>query len=120
MRAKFHGVLSTLNEHLELNEKLASEEGKAKVRKYNVLKSEFERYCNKLPVVGFNSQPLIKRYLPSSLERLDTLPNLVICKENSYMVLETKRLQYLDLTNYLAAGTSLSASYKAYVVTDLK
>ena len=124
MRAKFHDVLSTLNEHLELNEKLTSEKGKAKFREYKALKSEFERYCDKLPVVGFNSQrydlPLIKRYLPSSLERLDTLPNLVICKENSYMVLGTKRLQYLDLTNYLAAGTSLSAFYKAYGVTDPK
>ena len=36
------------------------------------------------------------------------------------MALGTKRLKYLDLTNYLAAGTSLQAFYKAYNVTDSK
>ena len=64
--------------------------------------------------------PLIKRYLPSSLKRLDTLPELVIKKNSSYMALETKRLRYLDLTNYLAAGTSLSAFYKTYKVKNPK
>ena len=36
------------------------------------------------------------------------------------MALGTKRLQYLDLTNYLAAGTNLSDFYKAFNVTDPK
>ena len=36
------------------------------------------------------------------------------------MVLGTKKLQYLDLTNYLAAGTSLDKFYKAYEVESPK
>ena len=95
-----------------------------KHHEYLTLEYGFERYCDRLPVNGYNSQrydiPLIRRYLPSSLERLDTLPNLVIRKDNSYMALGTTRLKYLDLTNYLAAGTSLSSFYKAYNVSDPK
>ena len=83
--------------------------------KYINLIHDFTRYCDRLPVIGFNSQ---RKYLPSSLDRLDKLPNLVICKNNSYMALGTNRLKYLDLTNYLAAGTSLSSFYKAYNVSD--
>ena len=36
------------------------------------------------------------------------------------MALSTKRLKYLDLTNYLAAGTSLDGFYKAYNVPTTK
>ena len=36
------------------------------------------------------------------------------------MLLSTERLRYLDLTNYLAAGTSLDAFYKAYNVSAPK
>ena len=108
----------------EKEEETRSNEEKAKMKQLNILQCEYTNYCDKLPVVGFNSQrydlPLIKRYLPSSLDRLVTLPKLVIRKENSYMALGTKRLKYLDLTNYFAAGTSLSSFYKAYNVSDPK
>jgi hypothetical protein len=36
------------------------------------------------------------------------------------MVVSTKKLKYLDLMNYLAAGTSLDSFYKAYNVTTPK
>ncbi len=95
-----------------------------KLKQHQSMLPELEKYCNQLIIIGFNSQrydlPLIKRYLPSSLKRLDTLPELVIKKNSSYMALETKRLRYLDLTNYLAAGTSLSAFYKTYKVKNPK
>ena len=124
MREKFEWVFDELQEELITLEKLKSEEGKKKCKKYQTLYHQLEDYCDKLPIVGFNSQrydlPLIKRYLPSALQRLDALPSSVIRKEKSYMLLATKRLKYLDLTNYLAAGTSLSAFYKAYNVTDPK
>ena len=75
-------------------------------------------------IIGFDSQnydiPLIKRFLPSALSRLDTLPSLVIKKNNRFMALRTKTLQYLDSTSYLAAGTSLRDFYKAYNVKSPK
>ena len=126
MREKFQWVFDILEEKLQSfeEEETQSDEEKAKIKELNTLQCDFMNYCDKLPVVGFNSQrydlPLIKRYLPLSLERLDSLPDFVIRKNNSYMTLRSKSLQYLDLTNYLAAGTSLSAFYKAYNVTDPK
>ena len=133
MRAKFQWVFDTLTKGKEFYRELVKSKNQKNVkcdedmRKYNqysALLCDFQQYCDRLPVIGFNSQrydiPLIRRYLPSSLERLDSLPGLVIRKESSYMALGTKRLKYLDLTNYLAAGTSLDAFYKAYNVTNPK
>ena len=127
MRKKFQWVFDKLEEKLqsfEEDEETQSDEDNAKIKELYILQCEFINYCDKLPVIGFNSQrydlPLIKRYLASSLERLDSLPDFVIRKNNAYMTLHSKSLLYLDLTNYLAAGTSLSAFYKAYNVTDPK
>ncbi len=64
--------------------------------------------------------PLIKKYLPYSLQKYDTLPDRVIKKGTAYMLISTKKLKYLDLSNYLAAGTSLSAFYKSYNVNTPK
>ena len=94
------------------------------LKKLKTLKSSLENYCNQLIILGFNSQrydiPLIKRYLPSSLKRLDSLPSWVIKKGNAYMSISTKNLKYLDITNYLAAHTSLENFYKAFNVTTPK
>ena len=59
---------------------------------------------------------LIQHYLPSSLSSLDTSPSCFIKKGNSYMTVATRSLKYLDLRNYLAAGTSLEKFYKSYNV----
>ena len=124
MREKFQEILDTLDGKLEYLEQFKFGDGLRKYNEHRALKCGFENYCDRLPVIGFNSQrydiPLIKRYLPYSLHKLDTLPEMVIRKDNSYMALGTKTLQYLDITNYLAAGTSLASFYKAYNVTDPK
>ena len=67
--------------------------------------------------------PLIRQYLPfylSSLERLDSIPSFVIKKNTSYMAIATDKLKYLDLCNFLAAGTSLESFYQAYNVATVK
>ena len=85
------------------------------------LMSKFEYYCDQIVVLGFNSQkydiPLIKNYLASSLSKLDNLPRFVIKKDGGYMAIASDRLKYLDLMNYLAAGTSLEKLYKAFDVS---
>ena len=93
-------------------------------KRFRSLLSALYTYCDQLIVIGFNSQrydiPLIRKYLPASLRRFDSLPYKIIKKGNSYMCLSTKRLKFLDLTNYLAPGTSLSALYKSYNVKTPK
>ena len=116
MREKFQWVIDGLEQDICKNPE--------NVKKYQTLLNSLLKYCDQLVVVGFNSQkydiPLIKRYLPSSLQSFDSLPKCIIKKGNSYMLIATKRLKYLDLTNYLAAGTSLENFYKSYNVTTPK
>ena len=64
----------------EINIKLNAEK-----KKYKTLYNSLMKYCNQLIIIGFNSQkydiPLIRKYLPSSLKRLDTTPSFIIKKE---------------------------------------
>ena len=123
MRYKYRFVFEALHEKMnELDWKV--EEDREALSHLKWLYKTFCRYTDILPVVGFNSGrydiPLTRRFLPLALKKLDTLPTFVIKKGRSYMSLCTKRLQFLDLTNFLGAGTSLKSFYKAYKVTQGK
>ena len=112
MRSKFAWVIQKL-EAMEKCESVAPH-----------IRKRFLQFCDVLPIVTFNGQkydiPLIRKYLPLSLKKLDDLPKFVIKKTRSYMAIGTERLKYLDLVNYLAAGTSLAKFYKAFKVKNLK
>ena len=91
---------------------------------FKFLKTMFQRYCDQLPIISFNGSsydlPLIRQYLLLALEKYDELPTRPIKRNRAYMLLATERLKYLDLTSYLAAGTSLSKFYTAYKVSSPK
>ena len=120
MRRKYSSVLTELAERMEREEE---EEGEM-FSHLKWLYGSFAKYIDTLPVVGYNSGrydiPLVRRFLPLALEKFDSLPTFVIKKGRSYMSLCTKRLHFLDLTNFLGAGTSLKDFYKAYKVTQGK
>ena len=83
------------------------------------------RYIQQHTVLGFNSQKydllLIKKYLPSSLIKLGGYtPRQVIKRGKGYMVIATQKLKFLDITNYLAAGTSLANFYASFNVSTPK
>ena len=92
-----------------------------KFKRMKSVRTSLGSYCDKLVVLGFNSQkydiPLIKKFLPISLAKLDVLPKFVVKKNGGYMALGSRRLQFLDMTNYLAAGTSLEKFYKSFGVS---
>ena len=125
MRKKFEEVFNLLNQEivkLEVHLETPTEDDAYKLneKRYKKMKSllpSLSKYCDQLVVLGFNSQkydvPLIRRYLPSSLERLDTIPSFVIKKNTAYMAISTQNLKILDICNYLAAGTSLIDFYKS-------
>ena len=132
MNKRFETLFTELDEDLQdIKEKLETP-GDPKDQKYNekcqkklqTLKASLEKYCNQHIILSFNGSrydlPLIKRYLASSLKRLDKLPPQIISKDRNYMVIATDRLKFLDLLNYLAAGTSLANFYKAYNVKNPK
>ena len=83
------------------------------------------KYISQHTVLRFNSQkhdiPLIRPHLPSSLTKSsENNPEQVIKKTNGYMSLGTPKLKFLDITNYLAARTSLDKFYRAFEVSTPK
>ena len=60
---------------------------------------------------------LIKHYLPSSMLKAGCDIKNVIKKAGGYMNISSDKLNFIDMTNYLAAGTSLVKFYKAYNVS---
>jgi len=76
-----------------------------------------EKWCNQVPVVGFNSGKydlnLIRKYFAEILAETDEKIN-VVKNGTRIMFIETKELKFLDISNYLAPGTSYEKWVKAY------
>ena len=86
------------------------------------LQELFERYCNVLPVFGFNSGRfdinLLKKYLlPILVEDKDIEP-IVIKKANQYVSFKFGDVQLLDILNFLGGATNLDSFLKAYKTGD--
>ena len=84
------------------------------VRKENLIK-EFEVYCRKLIVIGFNSASydlnLIK---PTLIQQLLGKIDFVIKKANNYLCIKTEKLRFLDIRHFLAPGFSYRKFLIAY------
>ena len=83
-----------------------------------------ERYMSQVPIIGFNSAKydlnLIKRCLAKHLEMHEASQAFVIKKDNAYACIATDKLKFLDITQYLAAGSSYAGFLKAYQVAGSK
>ena len=88
------------------------------------LREHSERYCNLLPVFGFNSAKydinLIKSYLlPILVNERDFEPT-VIKKANQYVSLKFGDIQLLDIMNFRGGAKSLDPFLKAYETKETK
>ena len=88
------------------------------------LQESLERYCNVLPVFGFNSAKndlyLIKFYLlPIRINEPDIEPT-VIKKANQFISFKFGDNQLLDIMNFLGGATSLHWFLKAYETSETK
>ena len=87
------------------------------------LKEHFERYCNTLPLFGFNGAKydinLIKLYLLPILVNERQIEPTVIKKANQFVSFKFGDVQLLDIMNFLGGATSLD-SYKAYKTEETK
>ena len=88
------------------------------------LQVSLERYCNVLPVFGFNSANydlnLIKSYLlPILINERDIEPT-VIKKANQFISFKFGDIQLLDIMNFLGGATSLDSFLKAYKTSETK
>ena len=88
------------------------------------LQEHFERYCNVLPVFGFNSAKydinLIKSYLLPILVNEQDIEPIVIKKANQFVSFKFGDLQLLDIMNFLGIATSLDYFLKTYKTKKTK
>ena len=88
------------------------------------LQEHFERYCNVLPVFGFNSPKydinLIKTYLLPILVNEQDVEPTVIKKANQFVSFKFGDIQLLDIMNLLSGATSLDSLLKAYKTKETK
>ena len=90
----------------------------------NDLHEHFERYCNVLPVFGFNSAKndinLIRSYLfPILVNERDIEPT-VMKKANQFVSFKFGDIQLLDIMSFLGGTTSLESFLKAYKTKETK
>ena len=88
------------------------------------LQEHFERYCNLLPVFGFNSTKydinLIKSYLlPIPINERNMEP-IVIKETNQFVSSKFGDVQLLDIMSFLGGATSLDSFLKAYKTAETK
>ena len=88
------------------------------------LQESLERYCNVLPVLGFNSVKydlnLIKSYLLPILVNERDIEPTVIKKANQFTWFKFCDIQLLDKMNFLGGATSLDSFLKAYKTSETK
>ena len=88
------------------------------------LQEHLERYCNLLPVFGFNSAKydinLIKSYLLPILINERNMEPTVIIKANQFVSFKFDDVQLLDIMNFLGGATILDSFLKAYKTAETK
>ena len=88
------------------------------------LQEHLERYCNVLPIFGFNSAKydlnLIKSYLIPILVNERNIQPTVIKKTNQFISLKFRDIQLLNIMNFLGGATSLDSFLKAYKTSETK
>ena len=85
---------------------------------------QFERYCNVLPVFGFNSGKydinLIKSYLLPIVVNERGFEPTVKNKVNQFVSFKFVDIQLLDILNFVSGATSLDPFLKAYRTKETK
>ena len=93
-------------------------------KQLNDFQESLERYCNVLPVFGFNSANydlnLIKSYLLACLVNERKIDPTVIKKANQFISFKLGDIQLLDIMNFLGGATSLGSFFKAYKTSETK
>ena len=88
------------------------------------LREHLERYCNVLPVFGFNSAKydinLIKSYLLPILINERNMEPTVIKKANQFVCFKFGDVQVLHFMNFLGEATCLDSFLKAYKTSETK
>ena len=125
----YKDVFEQINEvklnHIERETRAMSKKGVENVTlRFTKLEKDLQMYLKDLLVFGFQSKgfdiPVMKEHIVKYLIETSNKINLVIKKGSKYMTLQTDRLRFLDISNYLPQGVSLSDYLKAMEVETPK
>ena len=85
---------------------------------------QMETYMSQVPIIGFNSAKydlnLIKRCLVKHLGLHESNDTFVVKKNNAYTCIATETLKFLDMSQFLAPGSSYAGFLKAYHISQQK
>ena len=99
-------------------------EGKTPSHPLQKVYRQLETYMSQVPVLGFNSAKydlnLIKRCLAKHLNLHEETGTFVVKQNNAYTCIATDSLKFLDMTQFLAPGSSYAGFLKAYHVEEQK
>ena len=88
------------------------------------LQEHLERYCNVLPVFGFNNAKydinLMKSYMLPILVNERNMEPTVIKRTNQFMSFNFGDVQLVDSKNFLGGATSLDSFLNAYKTLETK
>ena len=105
------------------NEETRDESKMKKSHPLHAVKLKYDKWIKQIPVIGFNSAKydinIIKTHLVKALRRMDPI-EFVVKKSNAFMCLQTERLKFLDIRNYLAPGFDYATYLKAYQCVAMK
>ncbi len=97
---------------------------KLMIKKLVNLQNDFGKYCSQVPVLGFNSSRydlnLIKGYFISKLEATSEKPTEIIKKNSAYASISVENFIFLDVSHFLAPGSSYSKFLKAFGIEEKK
>jgi len=97
-------------------------EGKSPSHPLEKIYGQLETYMAQVPVLGFNLAKydlnLIKRVLAKHLNLHEESGTFVVKKNNTYTCSATESLKFLDMSQFLAAGSIYIGFLKAYHVED--
>ena len=141
IKSKLTRTLESLNERRSRNQRVfdfedhcfedCNEEKDASTQFLQMQKNQLiepqehiERYCNVLPVFGFNSAKndinLIESYLLPILINERNMEPIVIKKANQFLSFKFGDVQFLDIINFLGGATSLDSFLEAFETAETK
>lgn len=117
----------SLNEYDLESEDIVNENNRIRNMMYNYVQkllTNFTNYCMQTPVLGFNSSKydinLVKNKLTKVLGMHEKKKSYAIKRNNSYTCIATSRFRFLDMSQFIAPGTSYAKFLKAYGVEEEK
>lgn len=135
MRDQFEEVLEQLDEfcrqrgNLEVSySKSTGSEYSCSSQKLERLKAELEVYLKTIPIVSFNGQrydlQVLKSDLILELLRQDACDDdglrFVIKRSNSLVCVESEHLRFVDITNFIAPGSTYASYLSAFGCAEAK